>query len=200
MALQERHRWIAANVAYVFGKSSQLAQAEDVLKEHSNHKNINDFLEDMKHGSMNAVCQDFAEAHTPQRKLRALQSLQPENSDFASELSGQSVAYPCKRPLPITELTSSENYTSVKQPVPKRRRRLVIQDFAEAHTPQRKRRALQSLQPENFDFTSELSGQKVAYSPVACKRPVPITELTSSEDYASVKQPVPKRRRRLVIL
>merc|ERR1712032_233850 len=93
---------------------------------------------------------------------------------------------------------------------PQRKRRplqpLQPENFS-TNTPQRKRRPLQPLQPENFSplqpencsSASELPGRKVPRSPVACRQPLPVTELTCSESYASVKQPAPKKRRRLVV-
>lgn len=45
MALQERHRWMAANVAAAFGMSDRVHVVEQVLGEYNNLKKLNDFLE-----------------------------------------------------------------------------------------------------------------------------------------------------------
>eukprot|EP00971_Amphidinium_carterae_P040535 795589-Amphidinium_carterae.1 len=44
-ALQERHRWMAANVAAAFGKMDNIESVETILRDYSNLKKINDFLE-----------------------------------------------------------------------------------------------------------------------------------------------------------
>jgi len=45
MALQARHKWIAENVAVAFGRESAVSSVEDVIREHTNLKKVNDFLE-----------------------------------------------------------------------------------------------------------------------------------------------------------
>eukprot|EP00931_Biecheleriopsis_adriatica_P081368 TRINITY_DN5469_c0_g1_i1.p1 TRINITY_DN5469_c0_g1~~TRINITY_DN5469_c0_g1_i1.p1 ORF type:complete len:4656 (-),score=1282.68 TRINITY_DN5469_c0_g1_i1:88-14055(-) len=45
MALQERHRWMAANVASAFSMSDRISYVEQVLGEYNNLKKLNDFLE-----------------------------------------------------------------------------------------------------------------------------------------------------------
>mmetsp|Transcript_37870 Transcript_37870/g.109261 ORF Transcript_37870/g.109261 Transcript_37870/m.109261 type:complete len:150 (-) Transcript_37870:3-452(-) len=45
MALQERHKWMAANVSAAFNMMDQAGKVEDVLGEYNNLKKLNDFLE-----------------------------------------------------------------------------------------------------------------------------------------------------------
>jgi dynein heavy chain len=45
MALQERHKWMAANVAAAFNMSDKVNQIEETLGEYNNLKKLNDFLE-----------------------------------------------------------------------------------------------------------------------------------------------------------
>ena len=44
-ALQERHRWMASNVALAMDMPDRLKYVEDMLSEYNNFKKINDFLE-----------------------------------------------------------------------------------------------------------------------------------------------------------